>query len=108
MKSRTPARNLLGSFLYILLILNSPFKIVDLVFTDSKFNDYLLLSELCTVNAEILGSAYPDLVQNLGKVKLILEFETEALRQLESEGKHFWQRLIREYPKVYKIYNCLH
>ena len=61
------------------------------------------MSDLCAANADILGSAYPELNSCLEKVKLILEFELESARLQEAEGKKFLPNLVREYPKVWRI-----
>jgi|LakMenEpi03Aug12_release.lakeMendotaPanAssembly.Ray.scaffolds.fasta_scaffold1186781_1 hypothetical protein len=70
------------------------------LFSDPSYNEFHLLSDLCSANSEILGSAYPELVSNLEKVKLILDFETDTLRQLESEGEKYWKNFVKEYPTV--------
>ena len=91
-------------------LLNDCFRIIFFCFdsfvksnhflSDPSYNECHLLSDLCKSNAEILGDSYPELVSNQSRVNLILEFETESLKQLESEGEKLWPNFVKEYPKV--------
>lgn len=71
--------------------------------TERGYTEFHLLSDLCRANVDILGDAYPELVSNLDRVNLILEFEADSMRQQETEGKKFWSNLVREYPKAVNL-----
>ena len=68
-----------------------------------KYNEFHLLCDLAEANCDILGESYPELVSNLDRVKLILEFETESLRQQEMDGEKLWPLFVQEYPQVRMI-----
>lgn len=62
-----------------------------------------LLKDLCKLNAEILGEAHSEMLANMEKVEIILDFEHETLKQLELDGQKLWPKLVKDYPKVIYI-----
>lgn len=59
-----------------------------------------LLKDLCKLNADILGEAHNEMLSQIEKVQIILDYEYDQLKQLELDGQKLWPRLLSEYPMV--------
>ena len=62
-----------------------------------------VLSNLCTVNSNILGESYPELYENLDKVKLAIEYENEILIKREEIGRKAFLPLKEKCPQLAEL-----
>ena len=74
---------------------------------DQKIQRQELLINLCNVNAEILGEQYPELYENLDRVKLAIEFENEILMEREMTGLKAWHQLEKTNPVLASLIDSI-